>query len=143
MAIVKGLEAGGFRAVAHPVPDRFFSARRDDANGPYNMRPIGWCSDFPDGYRSLLGQFTSEGFPDVSFLNDPDVDREVNRIAALPLDEQAAAWGDFDKQIESDVYPYVVTGVDVIHALSGSRVGGLSISSDSGMPTWKDLYLTR
>jgi peptide/nickel transport system substrate-binding protein len=140
--VAKALNAGGFDAVAHPVTDRVWYTVRFDPEGPYNMRSYGWCPDFPNGYRTLLGQFPFKGAPDITFLNDPYVDSEVDRIAALPLEEQAAAWGEFDKYVESELYPYVVTGVETGDALYGSRVGGLNIAF-GGMPAWSDLYVSK
>jgi peptide/nickel transport system substrate-binding protein len=140
MLIARALTAGGFHAVAHPVGNGVYSAVRDDPNGPYNMHSFGWCPDFPDGYRTLLGQFPAKGFPDLTYLNDPDLDAKVDHIAGLPLVQQAPEWGELDRYVEDDLYPYVVRGVSTVSDLYGSRVGGLNITFN-GSPTWGDLYV--
>ena len=49
-ALVKGLEAAGFKADpgGHARSPNYV-ADRDDVNGDINMRSYGWCSDWPSG----------------------------------------------------------------------------------------------
>ncbi len=59
-AIVKGLEAGGFKAT--PIASTLETIRTDrtDYNSPINVRSSGWCSDWPSGGSWFPAQWAGE-----------------------------------------------------------------------------------
>jgi peptide/nickel transport system substrate-binding protein len=139
-------EAGGFDA--HPFRTSSldqYNAVRDDRDAPINIRSTVWCLDWPSGGGSVIPLLTPQGGPGRwgTYFDEPTVDAEVDRIAALPLGEQPAAWGELDRTIESMYYPIVMRNNMGKAMLHGSRVGGMNDDSLFGMPTWKDLYVIR
>jgi peptide/nickel transport system substrate-binding protein len=138
--IVRALEAAGFDTEPFPTRDGDdHYAVITDPNAPLNLRPGGWCPDWPTGSSWIPPLFHSKG-AGYAFFSEPAVDAEIDRITRLPLDQQAAAWGELDKTIMTDHYPVVVTGYDVTNLLRGPGIGGTNIDNKQ-MPTWKDLHI--
>ena len=144
-ALAAGLEEGGFRVVPYvPSTHDEFVAVRADPSAPLNLRPFGWCTDWPSGSSSLLSLLVStKRLDNFAFFSEPEVDDEIERIGQLPLSEQPAAWGALDRIVETKFYPYVVTKYGGFAMLHGSRIGGLNADGVLMMPTWKDLHVLR
>ncbi|HSS68161.1 MAG TPA: ABC transporter substrate-binding protein, partial [Nocardioidaceae bacterium] len=131
--IASALRRAGFDAVpiAEPTSHKLDMIEKDP-NSPLDIRPGFWCSDWPNGSSWVPVVFGDLG---------PDVDRDIARVQALPLDQQAAAWGALDQTIETDYYPVIPTGHGGVTQLRGSRIGGLNLDSLLGTPTLKDVYV--
>jgi peptide/nickel transport system substrate-binding protein len=144
--IVKGLEAGGFTT----TPLAATEATMGDNLGydsPVNVRPGGWCSDWPSGGSWFPAQWDGalvgvENMPNLANFKEADADAMLNEILDGPADQAAAGWGEFDKFIETTYYPAVVTGYLGTAMIHGSQVGGMHNDSLRGMPTLADIYLT-
>ena len=83
--IVKGLEAGGFKAT--PIASTLETIRTDrtDYKSPINVRSSGWCSDWPTGGSWFPAQWAGslvglEGMPNPSNFKQADMDKEQDRI---------------------------------------------------------------
>jgi peptide/nickel transport system substrate-binding protein len=137
--MVSAFEAAGFKAKPFPTDD--WGGVTFDPDAPVNLRINGWGSNWPSGGSWLPALFGSDSNDLVSGFSEPAVDAEIDRIAALPLDEQPAAWADLDETIMTDYYPQVVTGYGHRALLHGSRIGGMNIDDATGFPTYKDLYV--
>ena len=61
----------------------------------------------------------------------------------LTPEEAAAAWGEFDKKMETEYYPAVNTGYSGVAMIHGSRVGGMFNDNVRGMPTFALMYITK
>jgi peptide/nickel transport system substrate-binding protein len=141
---VAAFEAAGFDVVTYAVPGDVIGARQGDPNAPYNIRFGGWCSDWPTGGSWLPRPFsTSDPGYNWSHLDEKAVDDEMDRIRRLPLGEQPAAWGALDRSIETEYYPFVGTYQFANLVLHGSRIAGINGDLNFGLPTWKDVYVTR
>ena len=67
----------------------------------------------------------------------------MTAIQKLPMDQQAAAWNDLDKEIAQKffpLFPTYYTGVAMAH---GSRIQGMNDDNTLGMPTWKDMWVSQ
>ena len=141
-ARAKALELGGFKVTLHPQPDSdAFDAVISDPASPVNVRPGGWCPDWPTG-ASWFPRLTSHnpGY-NRAYFHEKAVEDEIERIGRLPLDEQPEAWGALDKEIMTKYYPTIVTGYPGVAMLHGSRLGGVNFDNVASMPTWKDMHV--
>jgi peptide/nickel transport system substrate-binding protein len=145
--MVKAFERAGFKAIPHPTPDRdAYEALDADPNAPINMRQEvgGWCADWPAADSFLPPLFKSDAEANNAYFSEPSVDKEIDRISGLPLDQQPDAWGALDKMIMSRYYPVIVTDYGGVAMPHGSRIGGMRDDSTAANSlTWKDLYVIR
>jgi peptide/nickel transport system substrate-binding protein len=139
--VVAGLEEAGFKASPVAVGINQYSDFRADPNSPINVRPFGWCSDWPSGGSWFPPLFKSGGSNNYAFFSEKEFDQRIDDILAMPIDEQAAAWGELDKYLFEKYYPGPVVGYAGVAAMHGSRVGGIHNDEVAGEPTWKDLYV--
>ena len=148
-AIVKGLEAGGFKAT--PIASTVETIRTDrtDYNSPINVRSSGWCSDWPSGGSWFPAQWAGElvgleGMPNPANFKVKEMDAEQNRILdELSPEDAVEAWGEFDQKMEEEYYPAVVTGYGGVAMIHGSKVGGMANDNVRGMPTFQRMYITK
>ncbi len=147
--VAKALEDGGFTAspVATTVAE-MSTERADPDHEQVNVRSGGWLSDWPSGgswFPPMLGStdLEKEGLgSNYAAFSEPDVDRRIEQVLRLPVDEQPAAWNRLDEYIATEYFPLVVIGYGgSVHA-HGSRIAGHHVDPTSGMPTWKNLWVT-
>ena len=146
--LVKGLEAGGFKAT--PIASTVETIRTDrtDYDSPINVRSSGWCSDWPSGGSWFPAQWSGslvglEGMPNPANFKEAAMDKEQDRILdTLTPEEATAAWGEFDKKMETEYYPAVNTGYSGTAMIHGSKVGGMENDNVRGMPTFGLMYIT-
>jgi peptide/nickel transport system substrate-binding protein len=147
--IVKGLEAGGFKATPIASTSETIRTDRTDAKSPINVRSSGWCSDWPTGGSWFPAQWDGdlvgvEGMPNLAQFKQADMDAQQDKILDTMSPEQAApAWGDFDKSMEDKYYPAVNTGYDGVAMIHGSKVGGFANDNVRGMPTFARMYIIK
>ena len=148
-AIVKSLQASGFKPT--PIASTVETIRTDltDYDSPINVRNLGWCSDWPTGGSWFPAQWLGtlvgvEGMPNPANFKVKEMDAEQNRILdELGPEEAAAAWGEFDKTMQTEYYPAVVTGYAGTATIHGSQVGGMANDNVRGMPTFALMYVTQ
>jgi peptide/nickel transport system substrate-binding protein len=146
--IVKGLQAGGFKAT--PIASTLETIRTDrtDPKSPINVRSSGWCSDWPSGTTWFPAQWAGslvgvEGMPNPSNFKEADMDAQQNKILDTMTPEQAApAWGQFDNTMETKYYHAVNVGYAGTAMIHGSKVGGMANDNVRGMPTLARMYIT-
>lgn len=147
--IVKGLTAGGFKAVPLATTEANIRTDRADYNNPENVRSSGWCSDWPDGGSWFPAQWAGnlvgdEGMPNPANFKVAEMDKMQNHILDDLTPQQAlGAWGQFDKKMEEKYYPAVNTGYGGVAMIHGSRVGGMEDDNVRGMPTFARMYITK
>ena len=147
--IVKGLEAGGFKATPIASTTATIRTDRTDYNSPINVRSSGWCSDWPSGGSWFPAQWSGklvglEGMPNPANFKVKAMDDEQDRILdTLTPQEAAKAWGQFDKTMETKYYPAVNTGYSGVAMIHGSKVGGMADDNVRGMPTFARMYITK
>lgn len=146
---VRALKEAGFtpKPVATTIAD--FSSVRADPDAKINVRPMGWCSDWPSGsswFPPLLQttNLKEEGLGSNYFaFSEQDVDDRISEILASPVEEQAAAWNELDKYVFEEYYPGPVTAYYGTAQAHGSGVNGHNVDNTLGMPTWKQIYVTQ
>ena len=146
--IVKGLEAGGFKAT--PIASTLETIRTDrtDYDADINVRSSGWCSDWPSGGSWFPAQWAAElvgleGMPNPANFKEADMTAELDRILdELTPEEATVAWGEFDETMQTKYYPAVVTGYSGSALIHGSKVGGMENDNVRGMPTFAQMFIT-
>lgn len=149
-AIVKGLEEAGFKATPVPTTLENATTDRENPNLDINIRSAGWCSDWPSGGSwfpvlhktediEALGQISQN----YSLFSEPEVDQRIDDVLALPIEDQAAAWGELDKYISETYLPLIPLTYDGVIQAHGSNVNGHLNDPTIGMPTFKDIWLTQ
>ena len=149
-AIVKGLEEAGFKATPIPTTLENLTTDRENPNNELNIRSAGWCADWPSGGSwfpvlhktediEALGQISQN----YSLFAEPEVDQRIDDVLALPIEDQAAAWGELDKYISETYLPLIPLTYDGVISAHGSNVNGHGNDPTIGMPTFKDVWLTQ
>ncbi|MGI8523732.1 MAG: ABC transporter substrate-binding protein [Nocardioides sp.] len=149
-ALVKALTEGGFK----PTPVASSTAKyvddRDNTKEDINVRSAGWCSDWLSGatwmppiYGGTNPTKTGSFGTNYSALNSPAVDKEISDVQALPLDKQPAAWDALDKKIATKYFPLFTTYYTGIAQAHGSKINGDNDDIGFGMPTWKDIWVSK
>ncbi len=144
--LTTALEEGGFDVTAIPVQQSIYSVWLDpdnEVNHMLNLRGVNWCPMWPAG-SALLPPLLRSGAPfDTARFAEPSVDRAMDAIAELPVEEQAAAWGELDERVLTDYFPIIPTAYANRLFAFGDRVGNPTGEGSLGAPNYKDLFVVR
>ena len=146
--IVKSLTAAGFKATPVATTIAESSTVRADPDANINVRSAGWCSDWPSGASWFPPVIQSTNLNEEGLgsnygaFSEPAVDAKIDQIQTLPLDQQAAAWNDLDKEVMTKYFPMFVTGYYGAAMMRASDVNGFRDDTVFSMPTWKDIWLS-
>ena len=145
-ARAKFLTAAGFKVKPIGVPKAQIRKYTGDYTGAANMlwSPRGWCSDWPSGSSWFPVLFKSQSVKDnnsIGQLQDPALDQKIDAISALPLDQQAAKWGELDKYILQTYLPALPFYYDKMAVIVGTKVGGAVGDSTQGMPLFTQMFV--
>lgn len=146
--VAKALERAGFTASPVPTTVAAMSTERSDPdNVKINVRSGGWLSDWPSGgswFPPLLQStnLAEEGLgSNYAAFSEPEVDRRIEQILLLPVEEQPAAWNELDEYIAREFFPLIVIGYGGTVQAHGSKIAGHEVDPTSGMPTWKNIWV--
>jgi len=141
------LQAAGFKTRAIPMPRDQRRADMDNPNSETNIRILGWCLDWPSAttvfpaiFDGRLIELNPNSAPNKSFLNEPEVNSEIDRIGSLPIEEQPAEWAKLDKMLMEKYLPVIPTHYGKTNFLHGSKVGGVVLDVYGGGPDYTKLY---
>ncbi len=148
--IVQALTAAGFKP--EPVATTSANYVADILTNPkadVNVRSVGWCSDWPSGSSWMPPEFQTTDIATSGFgsnyaaFSNKSVDNQMNQIQLMPLAKQPAAWNALDQQIQTKYFPIIVTGYGGVAATRGSKVHNDLNDATFGMPTWKDMWISK
>lgn len=141
----------GFKVTSVNVPDAKFSDFQRDPEADINVRSyhsMGWFSDWPSGgswFPPLLTtvdwKATGSYGSNRAKFSEEAVDKKVEEILAMPIEDQPKAWGELDQHIMETYYPWVVTYQGGSVQSHGSKIGGHKIDNTMGGPTYKQLHV--
>jgi peptide/nickel transport system substrate-binding protein len=143
--VKKGYEEAGFKVKGIPVQDSPFDLYADPdnkVNKVLNLRHVNWCADWPSASTMLVPLLQTGAEYNFARFSEESVDAEMDRIATLPLDEQAAAWGELDKTIGTEFLPIIPTAYINDLYVFGEAIGNPTGDGTLGAPNFKDLYVT-
>jgi len=144
----QAFEAAGFKYTVQTLPKDKVRDETDNPKSDINLRGGGWCLDWPSGgtvfpaiFDGRLIAAAPNAAPNKSFLNEPTVDAEMDRISALPSSQQPVEWAKMDKTLMTDYLPVIPIDYSKIAYLSGSKVGGTVMDSFAGGPDFTKLFI--
>lgn len=145
-AIRKSLANAGFRVTLKAIPSTSYYDEVGRKNNPYDLYMHGWGSDWPTGSTIIPPQYdgreiVAEGNYNLSYLNDPAINWEIDRVRKLPAAAQDAEWAKLDEKIMRDVVPEVPMYYDAAYLLHGSKVGNAFLSDAYGTIQLKTIYV--
>ncbi len=131
-AIKNSLAPIGITANITPIQRANYFSTVDNTSNSYDLVWMDWIADWPNASTILPVLFDGrqiaklpQSNQDISYLNDPAINSQIDKIAAMP-DANAAitAYGALDQQImkEASVVPLAYM---TFSELQGSKVGGL------------------
>ncbi|GEP38496.1 ABC transporter substrate-binding protein [Nocardioides psychrotolerans] len=140
----KGYENAGFTVEMIPYQEDAY-ALWDDAESPINaklnLRSVNWCSDWPSA-STMIPPLVESGQPyNTSYFSETEVDDRIKEIATLPLEDQAAAWGDLDELIGTKYFPMIPTAYRNDLFGAGSKIGGFTGDAAMSAIYYKDLFV--
>ncbi|WP_432988830.1 ABC transporter substrate-binding protein [Dactylosporangium sp. CA-233914] len=140
------LEKAGFRITLKAIPADSFLDETKKKDNPWDLYIGSWGADWPSGAailpvlydgRAIKADGSNNG---ASYLNQPALNADFDRILALPTEQQGAEWAKLDERIMREYAPVVPLYVQVMFTLHGSRVGGVFIDSVFGSPQFVNAY---
>lgn len=142
------LEKAGFKVRAIPMAGDKIRDELDDPNSEINIRPLGWCSDWPSAtswfpaiFDGRLIEQNPNSAPVKHFLNEDEINNEIDRIGALPIEEQSVEWQKLDRMIMEKYLPVIPVQYSKTAILHGSKVGGVQFDAYAGAADWSKLYV--
>lgn len=141
-----GFEKAGFKVKAYPYGGGSLYDVWTDPNNPIykkiNILGTAWCQDWPSPSTFLPPILKSGAAYNTGHYSNPDVDKEMNRIATLPIEEQPDAWGELENKIMTEDMPVINTGYyQVIYGV-GTDIGGFSNDfTVGGAPNYSTMYV--
>ncbi len=145
----KNLQDAGFQVTTKAVDKANYYTEIGKKDNPYDIYLQGWGSDWPDAGTVLPLLFdgrkiTPTGNNNVSYLNDPTVNAELDRIAGLTdAAARTAAWGALDQKIMTDFAPVIPIAYDNSYTVQGSKVGNGFDSTAYGLIGLDSIYVKK
>lgn len=145
--VEKGLTDSGFTVKSIPVPIEtslyvIFTDPDNKINKELNLRSVNWCSDWPSGLTMLPAVLRGGATYNTAFFDEAEVNARMDEIPTLPLEEQADAWGELDKEIAEKYYPLIPIAFRNDLFAFGSRIGNPTGDGAMGAPNYKDFFIT-
>jgi peptide/nickel transport system substrate-binding protein len=145
-AIRKNLTDMGFDIVMKPIDSTSYYDEIGRKDNPYDLYLSGWGSDWPTGSTVIPPvydgrEIVDEGNNNVSYLNEPSVSAEVDRVRNLPAAQQDAAWMALDEKIMRAYAPVVPCYYDATYELHGSKVGNAFLSDAFGIISLNGIHV--
>lgn len=115
-------------------------------SNPYDLYTDQWAADWPSGAAILPVLFDgrtikAESNSNTSYVNSDEINKEFDRVLAMPAGEQGKEWAKLDKRVMTELAPAVPLFVEQGYYLHGSKVGGIYLSSIFGYPAFTNAYV--
>jgi peptide/nickel transport system substrate-binding protein len=147
VVIKNALERAGFQITLNPVDPQFYYAQVSKKDSPFDLVLGGTSGLWPDGSLILRQQFDGrqirdQGGENLSFMDVPDLNAQIDRLLAEPdRDRAVAGWARLDQEIMRRHAPVVPLTAIRSYTLSGSRVHGIFLSRTLNLPSLLDAYV--
>lgn len=133
----QALEKAGFKIKGIGVKESQIRDKIKDPKAPVNMGKgvaTGWCYDWPAG-DSIYPPLFKSSLPKnggVGNIKDKALDKEMSKIAAMPVEEQGPHWTKLDKKIMEKYVPLVPMFYSKQANIFGSKVNNVQIDPNGG-----------
>jgi peptide/nickel transport system substrate-binding protein len=143
-ALLAELEKAGFTVDSAARKDPVESGA--DPEAEVNLRQALTCLDWPTASSAFLKSWyppANQGkrVTNPSFLEDPELAKDIDRIAGLRMEKAAPEWGKLDRRLMEKQVPVVPLGEPKAMALIGSKVGNAHLDLVRGVPDYSSMYL--
>lgn len=146
----RGYEEAGFTVKKYPyTAGSLYDVWTDPNNKLYkkiNLLGTAWCQDWPSASTFLpviVGADPAPGPYNTGQFNEPSVNDEIERIQSLPIEEQAAAWGELEQTVMTDYQPVINTGYyQNIFGIGSSIEGLANDTSVGGAPDYRTIWVS-
>lgn len=140
------LERAGFKITIKTIPADSMLDAVGKKNNPWDLYVSNWAADWPSGAAILPVLFDGRTIKatnnsNTSYVNDDAINSEFDRVLKLDPAKQAKEWAKVDERIMKDDAPCVPLYVDVGYFLTGSKLGGIFISSIFGYPSFVNAHV--
>ncbi|MCZ7437423.1 ABC transporter substrate-binding protein [Micromonospora sp. WMMC241] len=147
-ALRKNLTDMDFDIVMKPIDNSSYYDEIGRKDNPYDIYLSGWGSDWPTGSTVIPPvydgrEIVAEGNQNLSYLNQPSVGAEIDRVRKLPAAEQDAGWMALDRKIMEEYAPVVPCYYDATYELHGSKVGNAVLSDAFGIISLNGIYVKK
>jgi len=147
-SVKQNLERAGFQIVMAPTDKDTHYDIIGKKDTDCDLMTSGWGQDFPSN-STVLGvlmkggaAIQATGNNNWSYLDVPEVNAELDRLAAEPdVAKAAAGYMALDKKIMTDYAPLVPVYYDHSFSLVGSKIGGAYLSTTWGSPSLQNIYV--
>ncbi|HEY3503523.1 MAG TPA: ABC transporter substrate-binding protein [Actinocatenispora sp.] len=144
-AMQQALEKAGFKVVLKPVDaENYFTELGRKANA-FDLYVTDWAADWPTG-AAVMPVLTdgrtiqANGNNVVSYYNDPAYNKKLDAAGNVPAAEAGPKWAALDKEWAQNA-----TTIPIYYSkslsLTGSKVGGVELSTDLGTNVYTSTYL--
>lgn len=139
----KGYEEAGFTVKDIPTQESTYNTWLDPdnkVNKTLNLRGVAWCSDWPSGLTMLPPLIGTDGPYNTGNFSEPEIDKMMKEVTDLPQDEQADAWGEIDKTVNTDYLPMIPTSFRNDLYMFGEQIGNPA-GYAFGAPYYQNIYV--
>jgi peptide/nickel transport system substrate-binding protein len=142
----QAFQKAGFKVRTIGVPSAKIRTLIGKQDAPVNIgkSPGGWCSDWPTGTSWFPVLYKSDAIAlgnSQGQLQDPKLDAEIDRVAALSPDEQLKEWSKVDQMVMKDYLPSVPLYYSASAFPVGKNIGHAVNDPTQGMPEFTSLFL--
>jgi peptide/nickel transport system substrate-binding protein len=137
LTVQKYLKKAGFNVVLKPLDATSYYTLIGKADNPYDMYRSGWGADWPVASTvvppTLDGRTIGDGSPNYSHLNDPYVNKEIDRIGKIQdIAKQSAAWEKLTEYILTKDTTQIPFLYDKFFQIYGPGLGGVTYNQVYG-----------
>jgi len=142
-----GYEESGFKVKKYPyTAGSLYDVWTDPENALYkkiNLLGTAWCQDWPSASTFLpviVGGDPEPGPYNTGKFKVDEIDAEIARIKTLPVEDQAAAWGELENKVMTEYQPVINTGYYQNIFGFGTSIGGFANdTSVGGAPDYRTI----
>lgn len=147
VVIRDNLKRAGFDVVLKPLSDKNFYDETGKIDNPYDLYESGWGADWPSGSTvfppTVDGTRIADQAPNYSHFNDPEINKEIERILGeTDLTKAAEDWAALDKKVMEKI-PFIPYLYDKSFQIYGDKIGGAIQDKILGVLRFDGLYVKK
>ncbi|MEC3996787.1 ABC transporter substrate-binding protein [Actinacidiphila sp. DG2A-62] len=148
LTIANALQKAGFQVVRKAIDPTSYYTVVGKVNNQYDIYRTGWGADWPNASTvvppTMDGRNLQDGTNNYSFLNDPHINSEIDRIKAeTDLKQQTADWeklSEYSLQTDTAQVPFLY---DKYFNIYGEGLGGVTYNSVTGVINANTVYVKK
>jgi peptide/nickel transport system substrate-binding protein len=146
LTIKNSLGKAGINVVVKPIDATSYYTLISKVNNPYDMYRASWGADWPVASTvippTLDGRIIADGSNNYSHLNDPYVNKEIDRIPAIQnLTKQSAEWMKLAAYIYKNDTTLLPFEFDKFYQVYGAGLGGVTYNQVYGTINTGTVYV--